>query len=105
MLSLRAQLVDLLGEAPTRPSVEVAARELAPGEVVGAADADGAEVAVVRLADGRLCVVPDACPHDGGRLSDGWVDGDRLVCSRHGWEIPCGSEDRGTCRGRRPRPA
>ena len=31
--------------------------------------------------------VADRCPHDGGRLSDGWLDGDRLVCARHAWEI------------------
>jgi nitrite reductase/ring-hydroxylating ferredoxin subunit len=27
------------------------------------------------------------CPHDGGRISDGFVDGERLVCARHGWEL------------------
>lgn len=44
-------------------------------------------VAVARLASGRLVVVADECPHDGGRISDGFVDGERLVCARHGWEL------------------
>lgn len=44
-------------------------------------------VAVARLGSGRLVVVDDECPHDGGRISDGFVEGDRLVCARHGWEL------------------
>ena len=49
---------------------------------------DGARaVAVARLGSGRLVVVDDVCPHDGGRISDGFVEGDRLVCARHGWEL------------------
>jgi vanillate O-demethylase monooxygenase subunit len=44
-------------------------------------------VAVARLGSGRLVVVADECPHDGGRISDGFVDGERLVCARHGWEL------------------
>lgn len=49
---------------------------------------DGArQIAVARLESGRLVVVDDTCPHDGGRISDGYVDGDALVCARHGWEL------------------
>ena len=49
---------------------------------------DGARpVAVARLTSGRLVVVDDECPHDGGRISDGWVAGERLVCARHNWEF------------------
>ncbi len=47
-------------------------------------------MALVVLADRRAFVVDDRCPHDGGPLSDGFLDGDRLVCARHGWEVdPC----------------
>ena len=89
MLSLHAQIVELLGDPPDRPTVAEVAGGLACGEVA-AARIDDLDVAVVRLVDGRLCVVPDRCPHDGGRLSDGWLDGDQLVCARHGWEVdPC----------------
>jgi nitrite reductase/ring-hydroxylating ferredoxin subunit len=49
---------------------------------------DGARpVAVARLESGRLVIVSDECPHDGGRISDGFVEGERLVCARHGWEL------------------
>jgi nitrite reductase/ring-hydroxylating ferredoxin subunit len=57
---------------------------------------DGARaVAVARLGSGRLIVVDDVCPHDGGRISDGFVAGERLVCARHGWELEV---DGGGCR-------
>ena len=52
------------------------------------AAADGADdVAVLRLSTGEACVVADRCPHDGGLLSDGFVEDDRLVCARHQWEL------------------
>jgi nitrite reductase/ring-hydroxylating ferredoxin subunit len=70
-----------------RPSVTVAVRRCPRGEVIAARGDDGEEVAVVRLVSGQVCVVADRCPHDGGPLSDGFVDGDRLVCARHQWEF------------------
>lgn len=56
------------------------------GEVI-AARAGAQRVAVARLASGRLVVVADECPHDGGRISDGFVEGERLICARHGWQL------------------
>jgi len=45
-------------------------------------------VAVFRLADGRLCAVEDRCPHRGARLSAGVIyDGDKVACLDHGWGI------------------
>jgi nitrite reductase/ring-hydroxylating ferredoxin subunit len=72
---------------PARPTVASAARRCPRGAVVAARDATGAAVAVVRLSTGEVCVVADRCPHDGGRLSDGFVEADRLVCARHHWEL------------------
>ncbi len=91
MASLAALLADLVGPAeafgdPRRPDVAEAAARCLPGEVVAARDGDE-PVAVVRLASGEVCVLADACPHDGGLLSDGFVEGDRLVCARHQWEL------------------
>ena len=81
--------VDLAPDRGARPSVAEALRRTAPGEVVAAQDR-GRPVAVAVLADGRAFAVADRCPHDGGPLSDGFVEGDRLVCARHGWEVdPC----------------
>jgi len=60
--------------------------ELTIGAVI-AARIGVRRVAVARLGSGRLVVVDDECPHDGGRISDGFVEGERLVCARHGWEL------------------
>ncbi len=92
MPSIAALLADLVGPeeagaAPARrPEVAVAQASCARGQVVPARDGDEL-VAVVRLASGEVCVVADQCPHDGGPLSDGFVDGDHLVCARHQWEL------------------
>jgi nitrite reductase/ring-hydroxylating ferredoxin subunit len=80
-----AQLLDELGYDPDVP--DVTELELIPaGTIVRARDGARA-VAVARLGSGKLVVVDDRCPHDGGRISDGFVDGERLVCARHGWEL------------------
>jgi nitrite reductase/ring-hydroxylating ferredoxin subunit len=67
-------------------------------ECVAPAHRDGQAVAVVRTASGRIHVLPDRCPHDGGTISDGHVEGELVVCARHGWEIEACS---GRC-GRAP---
>jgi phenylpropionate dioxygenase-like ring-hydroxylating dioxygenase large terminal subunit len=93
--SMHARMVDELGYDPDSddrvrrlPLAEIGF--VAPGELLAARDGAHA-VAVARLASGRLVVVDDACPHDGGRISDGYVEGERLVCARHGWQLePCG---------------
>jgi phenylpropionate dioxygenase-like ring-hydroxylating dioxygenase large terminal subunit len=94
MGALRAQILDVLGYDPDDGRAQLHAidpvQDVPRGNIVAARD--GARlVAVARLASGKLVVVDDECPHDGGRISDGYVDGERLVCSRHGWElVPCG---------------
>ncbi len=56
--------------------------ELAPGEW-RVADVDGAQVAVFNL-DGGYYAIEDVCTHDGGQLTGGSVEGDQIVCPRHG---------------------
>lgn len=91
-----AQLLDELGYDPDDGVPTVAnlaglaelteGTRLASGTVI-AARIGARRVAVARLGSGRLVVVDDACPHDGGRISDGFVDGEHLVCARHGWQL------------------
>lgn len=67
--------------------------ELVPGE--GRAYAvDGAAVAVFLLADGTLRAVDAVCPHRGGPLADGQVDGSKLVCPLHAYAYDL---DTGAC--------
>jgi len=92
---ITAQLLHELGYDPDDGVPDVSELEpLAIGELVRAR-AGATTVAVARLASGKLVVVADECPHDGGRISDGYVDGERLVCARHGWELEV---ENGRCR-------
>lgn len=84
---MRAQMVDELGYDPDDGRVAVEELDFVPIGAVVAAREGVRPVAVARLASGVMVVVDDVCPHDGGRISDGFVEGDRLVCSRHGWEL------------------
>ncbi len=56
--------------------------DLAPGEwrVV---DVDDTPIAVFNL-DGQLHAIADVCTHDGGQLTGGTIEGDQIVCPRHG---------------------
>ncbi len=90
MIATSAAIAELCDLAPpARPAVAEVLARVQPGSVVAASDG-GRPVALVVLADRRAFVVDDRCPHDGGPLSDGFLDGDQLVCARHGWEVdPC----------------
>lgn len=60
----------------------VAADALADGENV-IADVDGSEVAVFKI-DGQFYAIEDVCTHDGAEIASGELDGDEIVCPRHG---------------------
>jgi len=44
-------------------------------------------VAVFRTADDRVFALLDCCPHTGGPLSDGQVQGGQLCCPQQQWQI------------------
>lgn len=46
-------------------------------------EVDGTAIAVFRLGD-SFHAIEDVCTHDGGRLTGGCVEGDQIVCPRHG---------------------
>jgi NAD(P)H-dependent nitrite reductase small subunit len=56
--------------------------EIPPGEGRAFAVA-GRQVAVFRLRDGQVHAVDATCPHAGGPLADGLVDGKVVVCPLH----------------------
>jgi 3-phenylpropionate/trans-cinnamate dioxygenase ferredoxin subunit len=63
--------------------VDVAAEsELAAG-TWRTVNVDGTAVAVFNL-DGAYYAIEDLCTHDGGELTGGTVEGDEIVCPRHG---------------------
>ena len=56
--------------------------ELHDGEHV-AVDVDGTEVAIFKL-DGEFYAIEDVCTHDGAEIASGELDGDEIICPRHG---------------------
>jgi 3-phenylpropionate/trans-cinnamate dioxygenase ferredoxin subunit len=56
--------------------------ELPPG-THRSADVDGAQIAVFNLG-GQIYAIEDVCTHDGGVLTGGPIEGDQIVCPRHG---------------------
>ena len=36
---------------------------------------------------GEVFAIGNACPHQGGSLCDGMVEGDIVICPLHGWEF------------------
>jgi 3-phenylpropionate/trans-cinnamate dioxygenase ferredoxin subunit len=48
---------------------------------------DGREVALARLPDGRWVAFDDTCTHEECPLSEGDLEGERIVCYCHGSEF------------------
>jgi phenylpropionate dioxygenase-like ring-hydroxylating dioxygenase large terminal subunit len=82
-------MIHELGYDPEDGRPDVGTFDVPVGRIVAARQ--GAKpVAVARLESGKLVVVDDVCPHDGALISDGFVEGESIVCARHGWELtPC----------------
>lgn len=59
-----------------------AAAEIPPGDYAQI-EINGEPVAVFNVA-GTFCAVDDVCTHDGGGLAGGAVEGDVVICPRHG---------------------
>jgi 3-phenylpropionate/trans-cinnamate dioxygenase ferredoxin subunit len=58
------------------------AGELAPGEF-RVVDVNDTQVAVFNLG-GQFYAIADVCTHDAGQLTGGTIEGDEIVCPRHG---------------------
>jgi 3-phenylpropionate/trans-cinnamate dioxygenase ferredoxin subunit len=55
---------------------------LADGEHI-VVDVEGIDALVFKL-DGKFYAIEDACSHDGAPIADGLIDGDQIICPRHG---------------------
>lgn len=69
-----------------RTTLKLALARCRPGEIVAAAHGD-LSLVVARGHSGMMGVFHDRCPHQFAPLSEGYVDGDHLVCPRHNWEF------------------
>lgn len=60
----------------------IAANALAEGENV-VVDVDGTDVAVFNI-EGQFYAIEDVCTHDGAEIAGGRLEGDEIICPRHG---------------------
>lgn len=60
----------------------IAESALAEGEHI-VVDVDGVDVALFNLA-GQFYAIEDVCSHDGTEIASGELDGDEIICPRHG---------------------
>jgi len=57
--------------------------DIAPGSAVTVA-VGGREIAVFHV-DGAFYAVDNTCPHQGGPLAEGWIEGTTVTCPWHAW--------------------
>jgi nitrite reductase (NADH) small subunit len=77
-----------LGLVIDMPMTKVAsATDLAPGQVMEVQSGDRS-FALCNL-NGQLYCLDGTCPHAGGPLGQGALEGDLLVCPWHGYEFHC----------------
>ena len=69
--------------SPPRQTVDVHMRDDLPEDKPTQVDVNGLPVVLVRHG-GNVYALADICPHLGCSLSEGWVDGDAIVCGCHG---------------------
>ncbi|MBS3955654.1 MAG: non-heme iron oxygenase ferredoxin subunit [Methylomicrobium sp.] len=60
----------------------VSQNALSEGEHV-VVDVDGVDVAVFNL-EGSFYAIEDVCSHDGAEIASGELQGDEIICPRHG---------------------
>ncbi|MCD2453198.1 non-heme iron oxygenase ferredoxin subunit [Methylicorpusculum oleiharenae] len=60
----------------------VSQNALSEGEHV-VVDVDGVDVAVFNL-EGSFYAIEDVCSHDGAEIASGELEGDEIICPRHG---------------------
>ena len=54
-----------------------------PGNVAEA-EVEGVPLCVANV-EGELSVINNLCPHRGGPLGQGWLEGELVVCPWHSW--------------------
>ena len=70
---------------PMTWQVATPAEDLWEGELTGV-ELGGTNIVLLNVA-GEIHAFEDRCPHLGGRLSEGTLDGSTLTCANHLWEF------------------
>ena len=73
--------------------IKVAKRKDVPSDTGLMVEAGGQEIALFKV-DGKVCALHAVCPHQGGPLAEGGIDGNVVTCPWHGWQFDVKT---GTC--------
>lgn len=64
--------------------VRVATSDMLPPGTAHAFPVGRYEVALFNI-DGDYYALENACPHQGGPIADGWIEGETVTCPWHAW--------------------
>lgn len=67
--------------------IKVASYSKLPEKVGKAVLVDNYEIAIFKLASGKVKAIENRCPHKGGVLAEGIVSGEHVFCPMHDWKI------------------
>jgi len=70
---------------PKEPAPVIKAGDIAEG-TAKLVRTGGEEMAVFR-SNGNLYGIQNICPHEGGQLCNGWIEGGEVVCPLHGYKF------------------
>ena len=63
------------------------------------ADASGQQVAIFKTKGGIIYAIDNVCPHRGGPLGEGHLDGEEVTCPWHAWTFNIKTGECGTAPG------
>ncbi len=66
--------------------VKVAKKNEIPDDSGKAVEANGVPIALFKV-NGKVRAVHQICPHQGGPLDEGGLDGNVVTCPWHGWDF------------------
>ena len=66
--------------------VKVAKKSDIPTDTGKLVEVNGKEIALFKVGD-KVCAIYAVCPHQGGPLAEGGLDGNVVTCPWHGWEF------------------
>ena len=66
--------------------VKVAMKSEIPDDTGKLVQAGGKEIALFKV-EGKVCAIYSICPHQGGPLDEGGLEGKTVTCPWHGWQF------------------
>ena len=66
--------------------VKVAQKSEIPSDTGKYVQAQGKDIALFKVND-KVCAIEHICPHQGGPLAEGGIEGNVVTCPWHGWQF------------------